>query len=76
MAGSADSVRPPVLVVLGSLTLWMAEHYPRAKVCAVSNSGSQREYIERQCAVRGLHNVRVITADVNRLVLPAARFDR
>ena len=60
----------------GSLTLWMAERYPCARISAVSNSRSQREHIERQCALRGLGNVRVITADVNHLVLPAAQFDR
>jgi cyclopropane-fatty-acyl-phospholipid synthase len=60
----------------GSLTLWMAERYPHARICAVSNSVPQREYIEAQCARRGLSNVSVQTCDVNRLALPAARFDR
>jgi cyclopropane-fatty-acyl-phospholipid synthase len=60
----------------GSLTLWMAARYPGAQISAVSNSRSQREHIERQCALRGLHNVKVITADVNYLLLPAAHFDR
>ena len=49
----------------GSLTLWMAEHYPAAHITAVSNSNSQREYIESQARQRGLHNVRVITSDMN-----------
>src|SRR6187397_3406470 len=30
----------------GSLTLWMAEHYPNAQITALSNSHSQREFIE------------------------------
>jgi cyclopropane-fatty-acyl-phospholipid synthase len=60
----------------GSLTLWMAERYPHARICAVSNSQPQREYIEAQCAARGLGNVSVRTCDVNRLALPAERFDR
>ncbi|MGH8207275.1 MAG: SAM-dependent methyltransferase [Steroidobacteraceae bacterium] len=60
----------------GSLTLWMAERYPRAHICAVSNSTPQREYIEQQCRQRGLANVRVITQDVNHLELEAGRFDR
>src|SRR5579871_6218753 len=30
----------------GSLTLWMAERYPRSRITAVSNSHSQRAYIE------------------------------
>ena len=29
----------------GSLSLWMAEHYPSSRITAVSNSHSQREYI-------------------------------
>ena len=60
----------------GSLTLWMAERYPNARITAVSNSRAQRAYIEAQCGVRSLVNVRVVTADVNRLQLEAARFDR
>ncbi len=31
----------------GSLTLWMAEKYPNARILAVSNSRSQRALIER-----------------------------
>lgn len=29
-----------------SLTLWMAQHYPNSQIDALSNSHSQREYIE------------------------------
>jgi cyclopropane-fatty-acyl-phospholipid synthase len=60
----------------GSLTLWMAERYPNARIVAVSNSHQQREYIESQCLERGLPNVRVITRDVNQLELEAEQFDR
>ena len=60
----------------GSLTLWMAERYPNARITAVSNSHSQRQFIEARCAERGLRNVRVVTCDVNRLALPGASFDR
>lgn len=60
----------------GSLTLWMAERYRNSKICAVSNSKLQREHIEARCRERGLENVQVVTTDVNRLELPAARFDR
>lgn len=60
----------------GSLTLWMAERFPRARITAVSNATSQRQFIEEQCKRRGLHNVRVLTCDVNRLDLPSAAFDR
>ena len=60
----------------GSLTLWMAQRYPRARITAVSNSASQRAWIEARCRERGLHNVRVVTCDVNALELPPAAFDR
>jgi len=60
----------------GSLTLWMAEHFPGARITGVSNSRTQREHILAQAVARGLTNVEIITADVNRLELPAASFDR
>ena len=60
----------------GSLTLWMAERYPHARITAVSNSRPQRQHIEAQCRVRGLANVQVLTCDVNALDLPAGRYDR
>jgi cyclopropane-fatty-acyl-phospholipid synthase len=59
----------------GSLTLWMAEHYPAASITAVSNSIPQRLTIEAEAARRGLRNVRVITADMNGFV-PDALYDR
>jgi cyclopropane-fatty-acyl-phospholipid synthase len=59
----------------GSLTLWMATHYPASRITAVSNSHSQRAHIEAEAARRGLGNVRVITQDMNRLALEQ-RYDR
>jgi cyclopropane-fatty-acyl-phospholipid synthase len=59
----------------GSLTLWMAERYRKSHITALSNSNSQRQYIEAQAAQRGLANVRVITRDVNEFDT-AERFDR
>ncbi|MEO5701927.1 MAG: class I SAM-dependent methyltransferase [Casimicrobiaceae bacterium] len=49
----------------GSLTLWMAARYPKARITAVSNSGSQRTFITAQARRRNLGNVQVITADMN-----------
>ena len=49
----------------GSLTLWMAKHFPGSAITAVSNSASQRAFIESQAALRGLRNVRIVTADMN-----------
>ena len=51
----------------GSLSLWMAEHYPNSSVTAVSNSRTQRTYIEKQAESRGLSNLFVKTADINDL---------
>ena len=59
----------------GSLTLWMAEHYPAGRITAVSNSSSQREFIMGEAARRGLDNVEVLTCDVNRLQVEPG-FDR
>ena len=61
----------------GSLTLWMARHYPNSRITAVSNSHSQREFIEQRAAARGLTNLRVITADMNVFTPPEpGRYDR
>ena len=60
----------------GSLTLWMAERCPHAHITAVSNSHGQRHHIEQQCRARALDNVRVLTRDVNSLILDGAQFDR
>ena len=60
----------------GSLTLWMAQRYPQARITGVSNSRTQREHILAEAARRGLGNVEILTCDVNRLELPADRFDR
>ncbi len=49
----------------GSLTLFMAERFPTARITAVSNSAPQRLFIEAQARRLGLRNIRVITADMN-----------
>lgn len=59
----------------GSLTLWMASKHPGSRITAVSNSASQRRYIESRALDLGLGNVRVVTRDVNELELEQ-RFDR
>jgi cyclopropane-fatty-acyl-phospholipid synthase len=59
----------------GSLSLWLAERYPRSQVLAVSNSKAQRELILARSERLGLRNLDVLTADVNRFA-PDRRFDR
>jgi cyclopropane-fatty-acyl-phospholipid synthase len=75
-AGLADGQRVLELGCgWGSMTLWMAERFPRSRITAVSNSASQRAWIEGECARRGLANVRVLTADMNDF-RPDGAFDR
>jgi cyclopropane-fatty-acyl-phospholipid synthase len=59
----------------GSLTLWMAEKFPGSRIVGVSNSATQREFIEARCAERGFQNVTIRTADMNSFD-PGATFDR
>ena len=59
----------------GSLTLWMAEQYPRARITGVSNSHSQRESILERARAAGLNNVQILTADANHFE-HAGGFDR
>ena len=59
----------------GSLTLWMARHFPGSRITAVSNSRLQCGFIEERCKAAGLDNVRVIAADMNRFAAPG-RYDR
>jgi len=59
----------------GSLSLWMAERYPRSRITALSNSHSQRAHIEAEARRRGLGNLQVLTHDFNTFECPG-RFDR
>lgn len=59
----------------GSLSLFMAQRFPRARITSVSNSASQRACIEALAKQRGLNNLTVLTADMNSFHTDA-RFDR
>ena len=59
----------------GSLTLWIAEHYPNCRILAVSNSQDQIAFIKTVARERGFLNVEGVVADVNDLNLER-RFDR
>ncbi|WP_372717481.1 cyclopropane-fatty-acyl-phospholipid synthase family protein [Novipirellula sp.] len=48
----------------GSLSLWIAENYTECQITSLSNSQSQKAFIERRCEQQGFRNVDVITADV------------
>ena len=60
----------------GSLTLWMAEKYPSARITGVSHSRTQREHIMGEARRRGLANVQIITCDMNDFTIDAGCFDR
>jgi cyclopropane-fatty-acyl-phospholipid synthase len=59
----------------GSLTLRMAEHFPKAHILAVTNSSRQREFILARAAERGLGHVEVVRADMNAFKAPR-KFNR
>ena len=48
----------------GSLCLWIAEKYPGCRVTAVSNSSTQREFIQGKAGEQGLDNLEVVTANI------------
>jgi len=52
----------------GSLTTWMARHYPHSRITAISNSASQGEHIRQQARQLGLDNIVVKTCDMNDFV--------
>jgi cyclopropane-fatty-acyl-phospholipid synthase len=60
----------------GSFSLWAAPRFPRSRFTAVSNSHTQRTWIEAAAKARGIANLAVRTADVRSLELPAGAFDR
>ena len=49
----------------GSLSLHMAANLPNARIVSVSNSSSQRAFIEAQARKRGIANLEIVTADMN-----------
>ena len=59
----------------GSLSLYIAEQFPKCQVLGLSNSASQREFILGQARQRNLNNLDVVTCDVADLSLEG-EFDR
>ena len=59
----------------GSLSLFMAGRYPNSRILAVSNSRSQKQFIDAEAARRGLRNLEVVTSDMNEFQTEK-RFDR
>jgi cyclopropane-fatty-acyl-phospholipid synthase len=59
----------------GSLSLWLAEHYPAAHITGVSSSRRQQAWIEAERDRRKLSNLEVIASEVSDFA-PRGRFDR
>lgn len=59
----------------GSLSLFMAVKYPASSFTVVSNSTTQKQYIDEMSAKRRINNLQVITTDIN-LFEPTTQYDR
>jgi cyclopropane-fatty-acyl-phospholipid synthase len=59
----------------GSFSLWVANKFPNCKITSVSNSASQKGYIDGEAQKSGLKNIQVITANINEFDTEK-RFDR
>jgi cyclopropane-fatty-acyl-phospholipid synthase len=59
----------------GSLSLFMAAKFPNSKITSVSNSHSQKAFIDEQARKRNISNLTIITADMNVFKIEG-KFDR
>ncbi len=59
----------------GSLSLYMAAKYPESSIKVVSNSRTQKQFIDDTAKSRGIKNLQVITADMNTFSIED-KFDR
>jgi len=59
----------------GSLSLFMSAMYPKSTFTVVSNSRTQKIYIDEQAKERHIKNLTVITADINTFTIDD-QFDR
>jgi len=60
----------------GSFSLWAAEHFPKSRFTAVSNSSTQADHIRAQAAARGIENLEVITKNMVEFDPPNKPYDR
>lgn len=60
----------------GSLALYNAEKFPHARITAISNSKTQKEFIDGEAKKRGLTNLQIITCDINVFDIAPGQFDR
>jgi len=63
----------------GSLSLELAKRFPNSEIVAVSNSRTQKQYIEQRARERHLNNLQILTlnlGDESSYKLISGRFDR
>ncbi|MSU70603.1 MAG: class I SAM-dependent methyltransferase [Opitutaceae bacterium] len=60
----------------GSLSLYLAEGFPQAMITGVSNSKTQKAFIDAQARERGLANLQILTCDMNAFEPTTGPFDR
>jgi cyclopropane-fatty-acyl-phospholipid synthase len=56
----------------GSLSLYLAQRYPKSRIFALSNSRTQKAHIDAAAAKAGFTNVTVFTGDINEFDLRTA----
>jgi cyclopropane-fatty-acyl-phospholipid synthase len=60
----------------GSFSLYLAERFRGSRITGVSNSRTQKEFIDAEAKKRGLENLTIITCDMNSFEIDPGRFDR
>lgn len=58
----------------GSLTLKMAARFPNSQIVAISNSSSQKKFIDTKARERNFNNILVLTRDISQLESLALEF--
>lgn len=59
----------------GSLSLYLAEKYPHAKITGLSNSHNQKKFIEKEASIAGVENLEIVTGDISEFEINK-QFDR
>lgn len=59
----------------GSISLYIAEKFPNCHITGVSNSRTQKDFIDSEAKKRGLKNIEILTQDMN-VFTTQKKFDR
>ncbi|KAG9451875.1 hypothetical protein H6P81_004779 [Aristolochia fimbriata] len=60
----------------GAVTFHVAQKYKNTHVTAVTNSASQKKYVEDRCRALKMSNVEVLLEDIGKLTMKEGTFDR